>query len=478
MSAPRPWTEAEVRAALGLPGVPGGGPGRTFRRVSTDTRTLEPGDLFVALAGERFDGHDFVTAALQAGAGVAVVHRNPPMLETSEERLFRVGDTLEALGALARHRRRELGAGGTRVVGISGSSGKTTVKELCRAALEGIHRVYATPGNLNNRVGLPLTVLGAPEETEVLVLEMGSNEPGEIAALTAVAAPEMGVVTTVGPAHLEKLGSVEGVLVEETALVAGLPSGGWALVGEDPPVLAERARAMDVRLRVAGWGEGADPDLRPEDPRVGGDGCWSFGWRGARVELRLAGRHAVVDALLALGVAELLEVPAHEAVRGVSSVAPFGMRGERRRVGGLTLVVDCYNANPQSLRSALDTLAAAPAPGGRVAVMGSMLELGAASGDYHREVLAHALSLPLDLVVAVGEFAAVAGSASSPRGRGPALLRAASAAEAAELLAARLSGGETVLLKASRGVALEEVLPVLEARFAPAEGMAEGEGGR
>lgn len=480
MSAPRRWTEAAVRAALGLQGPAGA---LHFPTVSTDTRTVTRGALFVALVGDRFDGHDYVDEAFARGAAGAVVSREFAASAGDPDRglLFPVDDTLVALGALARYRRRELGTQGVRVVGITGSSGKTTAKDLTRGALAGRWRVHATAGNLNNRVGLPLTILAAPDDTQVLVLEMGTNEPGEIATLAAIAEPEIGVVTTVGPAHLEKLGSLEGVLEEKTALVAALPSHGWALVGEVPPALADRARTLAHRVRVAGFSDDVDPGLRPHDLHLRADGCWGFRWQGEPVLLRIPGRHAVADALLALAVAELLQVPADVAAVGVSSVAPAGMRGEQRRVGGLTLLVDCYNANPQSVRAALDSLAEAPAAGGRVAVLGSMLELGPASPAFHRELLHHALHLPLDLVVAVGEFATAAreaGERVTPQG-GPALLAADDARAVGLLLAERLSGGETVLLKASRGVALERALPTLEATFGEAgNGATTGGGGR
>lgn len=462
MSAPAPWTEAAVRTALGLPG----GGDRVFGAVSTDTRTVGAGELFVALAGERFDGHDFVAEAFARGAAGAVVHAVPAGVEPGDDRLFHVDDTLVALGALAHHRRRELGARGTRVVAITGSSGKTTVKELTRAALAARWRVHATRGNLNNRIGVPLTILSTPPDTGMLLLEVGTSEPGEIGILTAMTAPETGVITTIGPAHLEKLGSLEGVLEEKTALAVGTAPDGWVVVGDEPPTLAARVRELRPRVRVAGWTGGADADLRPLDPRQGEDGCWSFGWAGQRVELNVSGRHAVTGALLALAVAELHSVHPAAAAEALSAVHSTGMRGERRRVGGLTVLVDCYNANPQSVSASLGTLAEGPAAGGRVAVLGSMLELGPGSPEWHREVLARAMALPLDLVVAVGLFAEAAGQMSrAPGAGGPQLLVAGVPEEAAELLTQRLSGGETVLIKGSRGVALERVLPLLEARF-------------
>ncbi|NIP57653.1 MAG: UDP-N-acetylmuramoyl-tripeptide--D-alanyl-D-alanine ligase, partial [Gemmatimonadetes bacterium] len=254
---PFAWTDARVREALGL-ARERGEEAIAYAGVSTDSRTVAREALFVALVGERFDGHDFVADAAAAGAAGAVVSRPPDGVEDLV--LYRVDDTLEALGRLARYRRRHLSA---RVVGITGSSGKTTTKDLVRGALEPAYRVHATRGNLNNRIGLPRTVLDAPDETQILVLEMGTNEPGEIGILTGIAEPGYGVVTTVSETHLEELETLEGVLAEKLDLLRGLTEPGVGVVSDEPPVLAEAARGAAERVRVAGWSEAADPDLRP-----------------------------------------------------------------------------------------------------------------------------------------------------------------------------------------------------------------------
>jgi len=463
------WSDAAVRQALALGEAAGSGAGApVFTDISTDTRELRPGALFVALRGERFDGHNFLAEAFQKGAAAAVVEAG--VEGEGAGPLYPVPDTLEALGALARYRRRALGRRGARVVGITGSSGKTTVKEFTRGAVEATLSVHATRGNLNNLVGVPLTLLAAPDDARVLVVEMGTNTPGEIRRLTAVAEPEIGVVTTVSSAHLEGLGSLGGVLREKSALLEGLPPGGWGVVGDEPPALPARARELRPpgRLRVVGWGEGADPDLRPDRPALRPDATWAFRWRGASVELRVPGRHAVVDALLALAVAELLGVPPLAAAQGVSRVPPGPMRGELRRLGGLTLLVDCYNANPQSTRAALETLLTMGGAPRRVAVLGGMGELGDSSALLHREVLAHARTLPLSLLIVLGGFAAAEEEGPGNEG-GPEVLSASGVEEAGSLLAERLQGDEVVLLKASRGVRLEGVLPALESRFGPGD---------
>jgi len=463
------WTDRRAAEALGLEGKGDAGgiaaPGeREYAEVSTDTRTLQPGALFVAVVGKRFDGHDFLDEAAARGARGAVVSR-PPREKIEGLRLYRVDDTLVALGRLARYRRDRLEGP---VVGITGSSGKTTTKELLRGALGHTYRVHATRGNRNNRVGVPLTILEAPGDAEVLVLELGTNEPGEIRTLTEIAAPGYGILTTVSETHLEKLGSLEGVVEEKLDLLRGLVEPRIGAVSDDPPFLAPLARELVDPLRVAGWSEEADADLRPSRPRTDRGGRFRFGWREEEVALRMPGRHAVVNALLALAAAEELGVPPRDAARGVGSVEPPALRGEVRRISDLVLLLDCYNANPQSVEAALDLLEQRPRRGGRVAVLGTMLELGDRSDVLHREVLADTLDRSLDLVVVIGAFADAARTLEArggPLTSGPELRSAGSVEEAGELLADALGGGEVVLLKASRGVALEGALPRLEERF-------------
>jgi len=456
----RPWTDADVRAALGLV-VDTGAPPTTFARVSTDSRTVEAGDLYVALVGERFDGHDYVAESLAKGASGAVVSR---AVSGVRGPLYPVADTLVALGALAAFRRHALTAP---VVGITGSSGKTTTKDFTTAALAAAKRVHATQGNLNNRVGMPLTLLAAPADAEAIVLEMGTNEPGEIRTLAQIARPDIGVVTTVGEAHLEKLGSLEGVLDEKLDLLRNVAADGRCLVGDEPAVLPARARGIAANVRVAGWSERADPDLRPVGASADGAGRYTFRWRGETVTVPMAGRHAVTDALLALAIAELVGVAPRDAARGIAAASTQKMRGEVRRVGGLTLIVDCYNANPQSVRAALDVLDGQVARR-RVAVLGTMRELGPDSDRLHQEVLGAALGRSIDLVVATGGFERAAQVLGATAPVATELVTAADWQTAYPLLRERLAGDEIVLLKASRGIAMEGMLPLFERDFASA----------
>ena len=466
------WTPERVGDALGPDSGLRGEPGVfAFDAVQTDTRALTEGALFVALRGERFDGHAFLAEAAAAGARAAVVDQAywrehgghvPELLAC-----FVVPDTLVALGRLGNFRRRALSA---RVCAITGTNGKTSTKDMAKAALSPRYTVHATTGNLNNLVGTPLTLLSAPADADALVVEIGTNAPGEIARLAHIVEPDAGIVTTVAEGHLEGLASLEGVLVEKTALVEALGPRGVALVGEEPASLPERARALHDRVRVAGWTERADDALRASDVTLDEEGRARFRWRGHEVRTQLRGRHHVRNALLALGLAAEWDVPEADAVRALGEMAPFRMRTELRQAGTLRILVDCYNANPSSTEAAADLLASLPRGTGRVAVVGSMLELGPGGAALHERTARRLAELELDLIVATGDFAPAFAPLEGQLGER--LVRVSDPADAAAVLEARLKGGEVVLLKGSRGVALERLLPTLEAL-----GGAEGEGG-
>lgn len=454
------WTDAAVREALGLESPSGESEARpVYSGVVTDTRTPSPGSLFVALRGERFDAHNFLRSAVSAGARGAVVERIPEGAP-AELVYYTVSDTLRALGLLARHYRRHLGA---RVVAVVGSNGKTTTKELTRAALSVCYRVHATSGNLNNLVGVPLTLLAAPADAEALVVEVGTNAPGEVAWLGEVVEPDAVLITSIAEEHLEGLGDLEGVLREETSILALLPPSGVALVAEEPAMLPERAREIAPRVRVAGCSAAADEDLRAAEVAVDEGGRALFLWRGEPVQLALRGRINARNALLALGLAEEWGVPVEEAVAGVALAEAPALRTEVVQYGELVVIADCYNANPASLEAAVELLVSLPRRGGRIAVLGTMREMGETSAELHRRVAGVVAGQELDLIVATGEFAA----AFEPwaAGLGERLLRLEDPVEAYEPLAHRLRGGEVILLKGSRGVALERLLPLLERDF-------------
>lgn len=450
------WTDARVREALELKGSAD----LEFSGVSTDSRSIEPGALFVALKGERFDGHAYLAEVAAKGVRAAVVSTIPPDAPSSMT-WYQVPDTLVALGRLGRHRRRSLQA---RVCAVAGSNGKTTTKEMLRALLATRYRVHATTGNLNNLIGTPLTLLAAPDDAEVLVVELGTSLPGEIALLGAIVEPEAAVVTAISEEHLEGLGDLHGVLVEETSILKALKPGGFAIVADEPPELADEARSL-VRnagaVKVAGWSERADPDLRAQDVELDQNGDVHFKWNGQPLHVPLRGRHNARNALIALGVAREWGIAQSAAAAAFASLKPAKMRGEVQQYGGLTVIADCYNSNPASLASAIDLLESLPQRRTRVAIVGSMLELGPTSPELHARAAQLIADARIDLIVATGDF--VAAFEPLQKKLGKRLILERDPMQAWPALADRLNGLEVVLLKGSRGVALERLLPRLQA---------------
>ncbi len=446
-----PWTAARVRDALGLAGD---GPEATFSRVQTDTRAVVPGALFVALSGERFDGHEFLQAAADAGAAGAVVRqgaRVPPSLSG-----FEVPDTLRALGALARVRRRELPGP---VVAITGTNGKTSTKEMLAAVLRTRYRVHATRANLNNLVGVPTTILEAPDETEAMVVEAGANLPGEIARYREIIEPALTIVTNAVAGHLEGFGSLAGVLAEKLSLARGVP---LAVVGTDPPDLAAGARRLARAVRTAAL---TGADLVPDRVELGPDARAVMTFGGVTFTLAARGLHQADNAVRVWAVVEALGLDRTAAARALESFAIPGGRGELLEQGGLTILNDCYNANPQSFRAAIATARAIRGDRRLVFVAGTMRELGTDSARLHAEIAGELAALAPDILAAVGDF--VPALAPHAERLGARLITAHDPMALGPLLAARLEGGEVVVLKASRGVALERILPALTVRPTP-----------
>ncbi len=446
-------TERWVREALGLEG---GSASLRYPAIGTDTRTLAPGALFVALAGERFDGHDFLDAAARAGARAAVVRQGTP--EHPELVLHRVPDTLRAYGLLARHRRRQVVGP---VVAITGTNGKTSTKELMAAALRTRFRTYATRQNLNNLVGVPQTILEAPPDTEALVVEAGANLPGEIASYRAIIEPSLAMVTNVGAGHLEGFGSLDGVMQEKLELVRGVPV---AVVGTSPARLPEEARRRGPGRVITAGLAGADvvPDRVELTPR----GHPRIVVGGHLVRLGLLGRHQAANAMLVWAAAAELGLDASLVAAALETVTVPGGRGELTQAGQLTILNDCYNANPQSFASAIETAVSLRAGRRLVFVAGTMRELGEDSARLHGEVAAALVALEPELLAATGDFVEALGPWAGTLG--DRLVRAPDAEALAPLLAERLRGDELVVLKASRGVALERILPAITRRAAPA----------
>ena len=439
----RGWTPERVAEAAGARLVsppPAGTTGGPAHAV-IDSRAAGAGDLFVGLPGAAVDGGRFAAQALAAGAwGVLVAPEHAEAARCAAPGvLLAAEDPLAALGRLARAWRRELGA---QVIGITGSTGKTSTKDILAGMLAPHRRVHASPENFNTEIGLPLAILDAPEGTEVLVLEMAMRGSGQIAELAEIAEPDVGVIVNVGPVHLELLGSLEAIAAAKAELIAGLHAGGTAVVPAGEPLLEAHRRA-DVDWVT--FGPGGDVSLLMAD---GGHTTLSTPHGPVVLELPFRQAHQIANTLAAWAAARAVGVE----VAGEVAVAFSGLRGEEIALpGGIVVVNDCYNANPMSMRAALDDLAET-APGRRVAVLGDMLELGPDEVRFHEEIGAHAAQRGVDLLVTVGPLAAAMGPAFGGTTRA-----VADAAEAAALVPELLEPGDTVLVKASRGVGLEAV---------------------
>jgi UDP-N-acetylmuramoyl-tripeptide--D-alanyl-D-alanine ligase len=410
-------------------------------RAAIDAREAGAGDLFFGLPGSRVDGGSFAPDAIERGAWGVVVGAEhfEAARQAGAAHVFASADPLAALGALANCWRHELGA---KVIGVTGSTGKTSTKDILAALLGKTRSVIATPGNLNTEIGMPLTILSAPHGTDVLVLEMAMRDKGQIDQLAEIADPDVGCVVNVGPVHLEQLGSVEGVAAAKAELIAQLHGGATAVVPSEEPLLDPHLRED---LTTVTFGEGGDVRITGED---------------ASGELRIATPEGEVlirpsftehylkhNLLAAVGCAQAVAAP----VAGELAVSFSALRGEIREVlGGVTLINDCYNANPVSMRAALDNLAGAS--GRKIAVLGGMGELGDGSDEFHREIAAHAADSGVALLIAVGELAGDYGA-----GYGGEFAPVPDPAAAAELLKELVEPGDTVLIKGSRSVGLEHV---------------------
>ncbi len=431
----RAWDAERVAAGAGARLLaPAAGPGGP-ERVVIDSREAGPGVLFAGLPGTQVDGGRFAAQALAAGAwGVLVAPEHAAVAAgTARGAVLAAADPLAALGHLATAWRRELGCA---VIGITGSTGKTSTKDTLAAMLAPQRRVVATAQNLNTEIGLPLTILGAPAGTEVLVLEMAMRGSGQIAELAAIAEPDVGVIVNVGPVHLELLGSIESIARAKAELLAGLRPGATAVVPAREPLLDAHLRADLVTVT---FGPGGDVAELPPG-----------------LELPLTAAHQRLNALAALAAARAVGVEP----TGRIDVALSRLRGERIELAdGIVVVNDCYNANPMSMHAALTDLAAT-APGRRVAVLGDMLELGPDERRFHADLGTQARDAGVDVLVTVGPLAAHAGAGFS----GGAVQAVTDAAAAAELLPSLLQPGDTVLVKGSRGVGLEVVAERLAGR--------------
>jgi UDP-N-acetylmuramoyl-tripeptide--D-alanyl-D-alanine ligase len=428
---------------------------------SIDSRTIEAGQLFFAVKGDRFDGHDFVEQALQKGAVAAVVRQDSLPRYTNKDQLLAVDDTLFALQRLALAVRR---LWGKPVVGVTGSAGKTTTKEAIAHVLSKRFRVLKSEGNFNNHFGLPLMLLKLEPEHDIAVIEMGMSHAGEITALAKIAEPEVGVVTNVAPVHLEFFDSIAGIARAKYELIASLPAHGTAVLNADDEYVSQFGR--DFKGKVLTYGLALSADVRAEN--IGSDGglgsafeVIAEGFR-QRATLPLVGAHNIHNALAAVAVALDRGMSPTEAVNALSSLSPADKRGQVVKVGNITVINDCYNSNPKALEAMVNALAAMPAKR-RIVVAGEMLELGSAAEQMHRESGKHIAEKKVDALIGVRGLAEP--MVASAKQAGIAAKFVATPQEAGEWLARETREGDVVLLKASRGVKLEKALETWKLRL-------------
>jgi UDP-N-acetylmuramoyl-tripeptide--D-alanyl-D-alanine ligase len=436
---------------------------REFAGVSTDSRSIRPRDLFVALTGDRFDGHDYVDSAI-AGGATGVVCLRGRSGDRRDVLFLEVDDTLRAFGDLAAWNR---GRFDVPVVAVTGSNGKTSTKEMLRSVLAtayGDDAVLANKGNLNNLIGMPTTLLELAEHHRVAVLEMGMNAPGEIARLTEIASPTLGLVTCVGSAHLEGLGSIEGVAAAKGELFAGLPAGATALVNLDDARVVEQAARFSGRH--VGYGEQGQT-MACEIEALGLMGSrfvLVHGDERCAVEIKAVGLHNVANALAAAAVGVELGLGLAEVAEGLGSAPVPGMRMQPRLLAnGVTVVDDCYNANPASLEVALQTIGDAAGQGRCLLALGDMLELGSETDRLHEVAGRAAADLAPALLCVVGANAkALVGGALAAGLAADRVAICADHAEVAASVARCWRAGDVVLVKGSRGSAMDRVVAELE----------------
>ncbi len=426
--------------------------------ISTDTRTLQSGEMFLALRGENFDGHDHVCAAADGGAMGAIVGRSFVSADLAPEfALIEVEDTLVAYQNIATRYRQTLGL---KVVAITGSNGKTSTKDFAAAVLSQRFRVLKTEGNLNNHVGVPRMLLRADRSHEVAVLEMGMNHPGEIAPLARMAAPDVAIITNIGRAHLEFMGSREGIAQEKGMLAEAIPAGGTVILNGADEFTPSIARRTPARVFAVG---SDDAELRVENIAQDFDGSRFTMIRGSEsieASLGVSGRHMIINALLAVAAGLTLGIPMSECVVALKDATLTKGRLEKKSIHGRSILDDSYNANPDSMAAALETLAALPTLGQRIAVLGKMGELGDAAHDGYQMVGELAAAKGIDCVIAVGVEARTISAAARSAGCRRAVF-VENTDEAARWLSESSGEGDLILVKGSRSAGMERVLTSL-----------------
>jgi len=449
---------ADIAKLLKVPLI-GPKPTRRQAEISTDSRAFQAGEVFWALRGSNFDGHAFVEESFKMGGVAAVVEREWYEQNGRPARVYvPVGDTQQALQSLA-----HAYAARFRIpkIAITGSNGKTTTKDMIASVLRRVGKTLATEGNYNNHIGVPLTLFGLRKTHRFAVLEMGTSNPGEIRVLSEIAQPTLAVVTNIGWSHLENFGTKEAIRDEKVTITAGFAKPGTLFLNVDDPLLCDIPSEPGRRVVTFGVHRG---QIRPDDLQLGPDGCASFRIGRTVFQLTVPGLHNVYNALAAIAVCMHLRIPKSTVAAALASFSPPKFRMQVKKLGSVTILDDCYNANPSSMRSALSTLAALETTGRRVAVLGDMLELGPDSEKLHGEVGNYLMEMGVDELYTFGNLSRHLNQGARDKG-----LPRKNAHHFADFdlmmaeLASDLKPGDVVLVKASRGMRLERVQESLKA---------------
>jgi UDP-N-acetylmuramoyl-tripeptide--D-alanyl-D-alanine ligase len=419
-----------------------------FAGVSTDSRTIKTGDLFFALKGEKYDGHEYVNQALAKGAYAAVVSRD---LKIQQGTIYKVTDTLKALGDLTEYYRQKYAI---KCLAITGSNGKTTTKEMLAACVQTRYKTLKTTGNFNNLIGLPLSLFNLDESFEVGVFEIGMSVPGEIARLAEICDPQIGIFTNIAPVHLMTMGSVEAIARAKFELVERLPDDGTVILNYDDDILKSWLKNISQQVITYGFSSGSD--FLISDFSSEGEGNSIFKVNGISYRLGFPGRHNVHNAAAAIASAVCIGCRQEELIEPLGRLKPYRLRSEIFRAEGIVFINDCYNANPVSMKQALDVLADYKSTGRKIAVLGDMLELGDREEAYHVEVGEYASQKKVDILLSYGNLAEnyladFKGAFKKHFDNKKAL---------AEYLKQNLKTGDVVLIKGSRGMALEDISQV------------------
>ena len=425
-----------------------------INKVSSDSRMIKPGELFVALRGENFEGHDFVEASAKAGATGALVELNWTGNVPNNFALLRATDTLQAYQTLAANYRRSLAL---KVLAITGSNGKTSTKDFAASVLARRFRVTKTEGNFNNHVGLPRTILEATSDDEVAVWDIGMNHPGEIAALSKIATPDAAIITNIGVAHIEFMGSREAIATEKGALAEAVGPQGTVVLNADDPFSQGIAARTRAKVVFAGTTGGAVQAIEIRQGTEGSEFTIVEGAHRCRAQLPVAGSHMVQNALLAVASGRAFGLSIEDCAAGLAAAPLTKARLQIKEIGGVHFLDDSYNANPDSMKAALRTLVELDTEGKRIAVFGEMRELGAESERGHREIGETAATLGVEQLITIGDVAELIAEGARAGGLNK-VSSARSTAEAARLLGEIAEPGDLVLIKGSRAARTEEVI--------------------